>query len=75
MSNPFRFDVTNRYTSLIAIKCDYSLTNTKSMGHLGVIKCSIVPNVVSMCLQTQYTLICGIRSCSVSNAAEPSVTV
>ena len=51
MSNPFRFDVTNGYSCLIAIKCDGSLIDSDSMGHEGVIKCNIVTNVVRMCLR------------------------
>ena len=75
MSNPFRFDVTKCHWSLIAKKCDCSLINSESLGHLGVIKCNTVTNVISMCLKILCTVICGIRSCSVSNAAEPFVNV
>ena len=75
MSNPFRFDVTNGRSCRISIKCDSSLINSGSMGHCGVIKCNTVTNVISMCLQILCTVICGIRTCSVSNAAEPFVYV
>ena len=51
MSNPFRFDVTNGYSSTIAIKCDCSLINSDAMGHRGVIKCNKVTNVISLCIQ------------------------
>ena len=45
------------------------------MGHRGVIKRNKVKNVISLCIQILYTVICGIGACSVSNAAEPFVTV
>ena len=45
------------------------------MGHGGAIKCNKVTDVISMCLQVLRTVICGIRSCSVTNAAEPFVNV
>ena len=45
------------------------------MGHEGVIKCNKATNVISLCIQIEYTVICGIGACSVSNAAEPFVTV
>ena len=51
MSNPFRFDVTNGYSCLIAIKCDCSLINSDAKGHWGVIKCNKVTNVISLCIQ------------------------
>ena len=51
MSNPFRSDVNNGYTRLIAIKYDCSLINSDSMGHAGVVKSNIVTYVVSMSLQ------------------------
>ena len=75
MSNPFRFDVTNGYSYSIAIKFDCSLINSDAMGLWGVIKCNKVTNEISLCIQTKYTVICGIGACSVSNAAEPFVTV
>ena len=75
MSNPFRFDATNFNSCSIAIKFDCSLKNSESMGHLGVIKCNTVTNVISMCIKKLCTVICGIRSCSLSNAAEPFVNV
>ena len=31
--------------------------------------------MISLCIQILYTVICGIGGCSVSNAAEPFVTV
>ena len=74
MSNPLRFDVTNGYSCQIAIKCDCSLINSDAMGHCGVIMCNKVTNVISLCIQIKYTVICGIGACSVSNAAEPFVT-
>ena len=37
--------------------------------------CNTVTNVVSMRLQILCTVICGIRCCSVSNAAETFVNV
>ena len=75
MSNPFRFDVTNGYSCKIAIKCDCSLINFDAIGHWGVIKCNKVTKVISLCIQILYTVICGIGACSLSNAAEPFVTV
>ena len=75
MSSPFRFDVTNGYSCKIAIICDCSLINSDAMGHCGVIKCNKDTNVISLCIQIYYTVICGISACSVSNAAEPFVTV
>ena len=75
MSNPFRFDVTNGYSGWIAIKCDCSQINYDAIDHLGVIKCNNVTNVISLCIQILYTVICGIGACSVSNAAEPYITV
>ena len=75
MANPFRFDVTNGYSCSTAIKNDCSLINSDAMGHWGVIKCNKVTYVISLCIQIQHTVICGIGACSVSNAAEPFVTV
>ena len=68
MSSPFSFDVTNGYSCKIAIKCDCSLIDSDSMRHWGVIKCNIVNNVVRVCQQMSYTLICVIRTCCVSKA-------
>ena len=51
MSNPFRYEVTNGYSCEIAIKRDRSLIYSDSMGPSGVIKCNIVTNVISICLQ------------------------
>ena len=51
MSYPLKFDVTNGYKRLIAIKCDGSLIYSDSMGHAGVIKSNVVKNVVSTGLQ------------------------
>ena len=51
MTYPFKFDVTNGFKRLIAIKYDGSLICSDSMGHAGVIKCNVVTNVVSTCLQ------------------------
>ena len=75
MSSPFRFDVTNGYSCLIAIKCNCSLINSVAMGHCGVIKCNKVTDVISLCIRILCTVICGIGACSVSNAAEPFETV
>ena len=75
MSNPFRCDVTNGYTCWIAIKCDCSRINSDAMGHGDVIKCNKVTNEISLCIQMKYTAICGIGACSVSNVAEPFVTM
>ena len=74
-SNPFRFDVTDGFSREIAIEYDGSIIDSDSMGHEGVTKCKIVTNVISLCIQIQYTVICGIGACRVSNAAEPFVTV
>ena len=74
MSNAFRLDVTNGYSIYIAIKCDSSQINYDAMGHWGVIKCIKVTNMISLCIQIYYTVICGIGAYSVSNAAEPFVT-
>ena len=52
MSNSFIFDVTNGFTRYIAIKYDGSVINSDSMGLACVIKCNVVTNVVSMCLQS-----------------------
>ena len=65
----------NGYSCLIAIKCDFSLINSDAMGHWGVIKCNKVANVISLCIQIKYNVICRFGACSVSNAAEPFVTV
>ena len=51
MSNPFRINVTNGYSCLIAIKCDSSLINSDAMDHCGVIRCNKVTIVISMCIQ------------------------
>ena len=75
MSNPFMFDDTNGFSRLIAIQYDGSLMDSDSMGHAGVINCNMVTNVVRMCLRRLYTVLRGIRTCCVSNAAEPFVTV
>ena len=75
MSNPLKFDVTNGFSRLIATEYDGSLIDSYSMVHSGVIKCNIVTNVVRMCLRRYNTVICGIRACCVSNAAESIVTV
>ena len=45
------------------------------MGHWDVIKCNKVTKVISLCIQIEYIVIWGIGACSVSNAAEPFVTV
>ena len=37
--------------------------------------CNKVTNLICLCIQIGYTVICGIGSCSVSNPAEPFVTV
>ena len=74
MPKPFKFDVTDGFSRWIAIEYDGSLIDYDSMGHEGVIKCNIVTNVVRMCLRRKYTVICGIRTCCVSNAAEPFIT-
>ena len=75
MSNPFIFDVTDGFSRWIAIEYDGSLIEFDSMGHEGVIKCNIVTNVVRMCLRMLYNVLCGIRNCCLSNAAEHFVTV
>ena len=41
----------------------------------SVIKCNKVTNVISLCIQIEYSAICGIGSCRVSNAADPFVTL
>ena len=46
MSNLFRFDVTNGFSRLIAIKYDASIITSDSMGHAGVINSNIVTNLV-----------------------------
>ena len=69
------FDVTNGYTRQIAIKYDGSLINSDSTVHAFVIKCNKVTNVISLCIEILYTVICGIGAYSVLNAAEPFVTV
>ena len=51
MSMPFRFDVTDGFPRLIAIKYDCSLIDSESMGHEGVIKCNKVTNVVRIYLR------------------------
>ena len=75
MSNPFILDVTEGFSLWIAIEYNGSLIDSYSMGHEGVFKCNIVTNVVRMCLRKYNTVICGIRACCVSNAAESFVTV
>ena len=75
MSTPFRFDVTVGFSRSIAKEYDGSLIDSDSMGHEGVIKCNKVSNVISLCIQILYNIICGIGACSVSHAAEPFVTV
>ena len=57
------------------MKYDGSTINSDSMGHAGVIKCNKATNVVSMCPRRLYTVIRVMRTCCVSNAAEPFVTV
>ena len=51
MSKPFRFDVTDGFSRLIALEYDGSLLDSDSMGHEGVIKCNKVTNVISLCIQ------------------------
>ena len=51
MTKPFKFDVTDGFSRLIAIEYDGTLIDSVSMGHEGVIKCDIVTNVVRMCLR------------------------
>ena len=52
MSKPFRFDVTDGFSRLIALEYDGSLIDSDSLGHEGVIKCDMDTNVVRMCLRT-----------------------
>ena len=51
MSKPFRFDVNDGFSCLIATEYDGSLIDSDSMDHEGVIKCNIDTNVVRMCLR------------------------
>ena len=56
ISKSFRCDVTDVFSSYIAVEYDGSLIDSVSMGHEGVIKCNIVTNVFRMCLRMLYTV-------------------